>query len=767
VTGHSLGYNIELGGGNLNLNVMKPKEGKPMIGAQYVRSFDKGGKVGKLAKGVANVGKRLMAERDVLPAAEREENLQKFLGNSRIRERLYHATPKDFTAFKPGGDDPTISGPAIWLTPNATKQPAAHNISSRSQEFREGTNVMPVYAQARSPLMLDDKLAIEWAREVYADGSREFPDLLSPKTIEELKKGGYDSIIHADPYGNRGGEQEIIMFEPNKIKSAIGNRGTYDIEDPDITKAQGGLLHMAGGGKAGKVAKGLANIGNRLMADAPQAEAMKLAQERAALPPANGGLGLPKNNTPQQRAAAMGFDRDTYHGSFRDIKKLDPSVGSTESHAGKGIYSTDLAEDASQNYASIYGPDPFGRVERGLEARDKDYRKIHGRMRDGALTPRQQEIILQNTIGADNLGVVYPLKVRSDKSIHLDAPESNPVRIGPFEHYDEAADVYVDTPHTAKFNEALDEFRELGGDANPVYEAVQDYGDAIPARDVFNAVKKTGNESGLYDPFTGDIVSGGVAAGDFVKHFGIDEIRHTPQFRNRELNIANEHIISMNPDNVRSRFAAFDPFRKSAATAAAMGVAAPDLLAKEAKEKEKKKAEGGSVFKTIQWQEPQHFDGGGMAVDLSEGSPLFTKKEWETIKHNAPAVYEWAKQNVKDEANQLKSVKGAKDFGLRVGAQYVGAIPDLVNLGLMIPDALFQTKLSSEKPWFGSEQIIDAMHNAGVLGENEFPIAETLAGIAAPAGLIKKGAKKGYQAFENWTPKSTKKRRGGLTAMSR
>ena len=179
-----------------------------------------------------------------LPAEESEENLQKFLGNSRIRDRLYHATPKNFSEFKPGGDDPTISGPAIWLTPNATKQPAAHNISSRSQEFREGTNVMPVYVQARSPLMLDDKLAIEWAREVYADGSREFPDLLSPKTIEELKKGGYDSIIHADPYGNRGGEQEIIMFEPNKIKSAIGNRGTYDIEDADITKASGGSVNL-------------------------------------------------------------------------------------------------------------------------------------------------------------------------------------------------------------------------------------------------------------------------------------------------------------------------------------------------------------------------------------------------------------------------------------------------------------------------------------------------------------------------------------------
>ena len=33
------------------------------------------------------------------------------------------------------------------------------------------------------------------------------------------------------------------------------------------------------------------------------------------------------------------------------------------------------------------------------------------------------------------------------------------------------------------------------------------------------------------------------------------------------------------PDNIRSRFAAFDPFRRTAAIAATMGVTAPDLLA--------------------------------------------------------------------------------------------------------------------------------------------------------------------------------------------
>ena len=44
-------------------------------------------------------------------------------------------------------------------------------------------------------------------------------------------------------------------------------------------------------------------------------------------------------------------------------------------------------------------------------------------------------------------------------------------------------------------------------------------------------------------------------------------------------------LATMNPDMLRSRFAAFDPWRKTAATAAAFGVAAPNLLAEELRKK--------------------------------------------------------------------------------------------------------------------------------------------------------------------------------------
>jgi hypothetical protein len=179
-------------------------------------------------------------------------------------------------------------------------------------------------------------------------------------------------------------------------------------------------------------------------------------------------------------------------------------------------------------------------------------------------------------------------------------------------------------------------------------------------------------------------------------------------------------------------------------------------------------ANGGGAFKTIDWE--PHFDGGGIAsqefVDPfadARKEPLLTKKDWETIKRNAPREYELAKQHLKNEATQLGTVGGIKDFALRTGAQFAGGIPDLANLGLMGVDALADTNLSSEKPWFGSEQYIDAMHKAGMLGEHEFPVAEVVAGFLSPVAIAKKGLK--LYKVAKATKELPKKQSGGLTAM--
>ena len=201
---------------------------------QKPQGMDKGGS----AKHAERESKRLKLG-EILPREQREENLRKMLSQSQIKERLYHATPADIRDFKPGGLDPRVSGHAMWLSNDPKRTPAGHNIGTYDNP-RTGVNVMPVHVQAKNPLVIDDKGMLDWAREVYGEGSPEFPYLM-PKKWRDKVVEDYDSIILADPH-KRGDSHEIIMFHPEKIKSAIGNRGTYDTNVADINKATGGTV---------------------------------------------------------------------------------------------------------------------------------------------------------------------------------------------------------------------------------------------------------------------------------------------------------------------------------------------------------------------------------------------------------------------------------------------------------------------------------------------------------------------------------------------
>lgn len=211
---------------------------------------------------------------------EREENLARFLSGSRMRDdagdplRLYHITKGDFNEFIPGGSihpGDWESGPATWLSPYPDKQPAAHQVGGYRGDdgervFRSGTNVMPVHAAIKNPLIIDDATSYDWARKVFADDSAEFPQLLSPQTRARLIEDGYDGIVYAGPSSTRSAdafygsnaigshperEEEIISLFPNTLKSATGNRGTFDPNDVDINKAEGGPVNTPTEGEGG------------------------------------------------------------------------------------------------------------------------------------------------------------------------------------------------------------------------------------------------------------------------------------------------------------------------------------------------------------------------------------------------------------------------------------------------------------------------------------------------------------------------------------
>ena len=199
----------------------------------------------------------------------------------------------------------------------------------------------------------------------------------------------------------------------------------------------------------------------------PQQAALDLAQQRAALPVEQGGLGLPANNTPMDRAKAMGFDTDLLHGTAKDFPAFDLSkAGTNTRQAGDelGIFSTSkpfLAND----YAQIAAKGGWA-----------------------------------NRTSPDN-PVVYPLV----------GSFNNPKK------YQTASQFYRDADAMAA-NQNLGKWREQ------------------------------------------------------LQSQGYDSVFVRPDL---------EEVVAFRPDQLRSRFAAFDPFRKDVATATAMGVALPDLLAAE------------------------------------------------------------------------------------------------------------------------------------------------------------------------------------------
>lgn len=247
---------------------------------------------------------------------------------------------------------------------------------------------------------------------------------------------------------DRGVPLEAPMFAPDDL---IGS----------------GLLKGLLGGAA--LMSGIKSVGKKAAREAPQSEALRLAQQRAALPVENGGLGLPANNTPQMRADAQGWDLPFRHNSPDDITAIDPAKlqRSDAGYMGKGLYGQDMMGNSYSNHAT---------------------------------------------------GTSYPLITQSDGMRVHDMTNWNA----------------LDNPYSV-----IAERFGQSGDTAFKRKVAADY-----AQEMMN-----NGYHGIVDRATPD---GSLA-----------------------------QSVVFNPDNIRSRFAAFDPWRRNSAIAAAMGVAAPDLLAAE------------------------------------------------------------------------------------------------------------------------------------------------------------------------------------------
>ena len=189
--------------------------------------FAKGGTVGP-EEWMAEEHVNHKAKSSALPRHERDANLAQFLKNSAVKNRMYHGTNKDIKSFKA-----PKNAVGIWATKNPDVANEYATISARG--VGEPPSVYPVHVRLKNPAN-KDQFGDAWDLAAK-DSSRLGWNTHDERHKKILQDQGFDGAILDD---------SVVVFDPKHIKSAIGNRGTYDVNEPDITKAKGGSIKPVG-----------------------------------------------------------------------------------------------------------------------------------------------------------------------------------------------------------------------------------------------------------------------------------------------------------------------------------------------------------------------------------------------------------------------------------------------------------------------------------------------------------------------------------------
>jgi len=241
---------------------------------------------------------------EVLPAAEREKNLKNFLEPSVEKEPWYHGTGDDIHAFDleratekpkqakaifvaqkpPFAESFANDAPAFmaqnadrYLTPEQ-KQKALENAKqyftdtygkempehaeamikslesgnptgeAQDELFKgykdflpSSSNMMKLHVQVKNPFDAAVPEHVEKLRSVNPDlpldKLHQIETLETPEVQKAIQDANFDAF-----YTNEGGSRNLGIYDPAKLKSVHGNRGTYDTDYPELTKKDGGSV---------------------------------------------------------------------------------------------------------------------------------------------------------------------------------------------------------------------------------------------------------------------------------------------------------------------------------------------------------------------------------------------------------------------------------------------------------------------------------------------------------------------------------------------
>lgn len=178
------------------------------------------------------------------------EKFRKWFGNSKVVDKdgqplvVYHTGAFDANVIKSAaqiaaeqGKDITGSNNGIYFSKNAY-------YSGIYGQGKPGAATYPVYLSIQNPFVIKDEAQLTALEKVKGrvlravgrtpvkshkvTSGKAASMYITPTYMRELKRLGYDGIIN-DVY------DEIVVFDPTQIKSAISNTGEFDPTNPDIT----------------------------------------------------------------------------------------------------------------------------------------------------------------------------------------------------------------------------------------------------------------------------------------------------------------------------------------------------------------------------------------------------------------------------------------------------------------------------------------------------------------------------------------------------
>jgi hypothetical protein len=230
------------------------------------------------------------------------------------------------------------------------------------------------------------------------------------------------AIIEALRKRGKGVADAYMEYVGNPARQLVGGgvRGYFGLDAPEYADALGmdayrnaaAFSNVPGvGAPAGAVkAMAAAPLIAKALRAAPREEALESARKNAVKM-----LGLPENNTPMDRAKALGFV-DAYHGTASDISRIDPAKFGSATGAKSAKQAFWAVDDptTARGYAEYAATD--AKVKQLIDAANKAEAKGNWDLYDDLIAKAEA---LESSFSKERLQGqnIMPLMVRTNKGV--------------------------------------------------------------------------------------------------------------------------------------------------------------------------------------------------------------------------------------------------------------------------------------------------------------------------------------------------------------